>query len=119
MTTDVVVLARSEPSIEVLVRALMAAGPQLRVGAIRDGVALQLFDESRVLVATVEAPSHVRVPGEATRLLGLDDPPAPPYWWIELRCPSLRSDATEVALRLARSLAEQLDGVVWHAPAAQ
>jgi hypothetical protein len=118
VTTDVVVLARSEPSTEVLVRALMAAGPHLRVGAIGDGAALQLFDDSRVLVATVEAPSHVRVPGEATRLLELDDPPAPPYWWIELRCPTLRPDATELALRLAGSLAEQLDGVVWQPRAA-
>jgi hypothetical protein len=117
VTIDVVVLVRREPSIEALVRALLAAGPQLRVGAVGGGVTLQLFDESRALVANVEVPTHVRVPGEATRLLDMADPPEPPYWWIELRCPSLRPNATEEALRLAGSLAEQLDGVVWQAPA--
>jgi hypothetical protein len=118
VTTDVVVLVRREPSTDALVRALLAAGPELRVGSLAGGAALQLFDESRTLVANVEVPTHVRVPGEATRLLDMAEPPEPPYWWIELRCPSLRPDAAEVALRLAGSLAAQLDGVVWQAAAA-
>lgn len=108
--------ATREPSTQVLVRALMATDPQLRVGSIGGVAALQLFDEARTLVATVEAPSHVRVAGEAERLLGFENAPEPPYWWIELRCPTLRPGASEVALRLAGSLAEQLDGVIWCSP---
>jgi hypothetical protein len=114
VTVDVIALVRQRPGPDVLLAALLAAGPQLRVGSIAEGAALQLFDEQRALVATVETPSRIRVPGEARRLLGPVEEPEPPYWWVEVRCPTLRPDAAAVALRLARSLVEQLDGVVWH-----
>lgn len=113
MTADLVVLARGEPSNAVLVTALLAAGPELRVGSIGHGVALQLFSDDGKLVTTVEVPSLIQVPNEAHRLLGVDAEPDPPYWWIELRTPSLNAAAIEAAARLGSSLAEQLDGTVW------
>lgn len=116
MTNDVIALLRGEPNRDALLRGLLAAGPQLRVGAIAEGAALQLFDDDRTLVATVELPAQIRVPGEAERLLDVTDPPAPPYWWVEIRCPTAREDAVPVAVRLAQALAAELDGVVWRTP---
>lgn len=116
MTSDVVVLLRGEPTKQALVRAMVAAGPDLRVGSIGGGAALQLFDADRALIATLELPLHVQVAGEAERLLGIADAPQPPYWWVELRCPTLQSDAVAVALQLAQSLIDELGGVTWRSP---
>ena len=115
MTTDLVVLARGEPSNAVLVAAMLAAGPELRVGSIGQGVAVQLFTGDGTLVTTVEVPTLIQVAGEARRLLDVGTEPAPPYWWIELRSPSLDRDALSAAERLAASLADQLGGTVWAA----
>ncbi len=114
MTTDIVVLATRPLGQDALVRALMAAGPALRVGALGAGVALQLFDDHGTLVTTMESPSYIQIPYEAERLIGLDDAPEPPYWWIELRSPTLRPTAVAAAMRLASSLVSDLDGVLWH-----
>ncbi len=111
MTVTMVVLARAQPGSDVLVNALLAAGPQLRVGSIGHGVALQLFDDEATLAVTVEVPSLIQVPGEAQRLLGVSSEPEVPYWWIDLRRPT--SSDGGPAHRLATSLAEQLDGMVW------
>lgn len=78
MTVSVVVLARVQPGSDILVNALLAAGPQLRVGSIGQGVALQLFDDDATLIVTVEVPSLIQVPGEAQRLLGLTSEPRRP-----------------------------------------
>jgi hypothetical protein len=113
VTADIVLLARGEPDNAVLVTALLAAGPDLRVGSIGNQVALQLFAEDGSLVTTVEVPSLIQVPNEAKRLLGVAEEPDPPYWWIELRTPSTRTAALAAALRLAEALAEQTDGILW------
>lgn len=113
MTADLIVLARKEPDNAVLVTALLAAGPELRVGSIGHEVALQLFDDDGQVVTTVEVPTRIQVPNEARRLLGVDEEPDVPYWWIELRTPSTRPPSLEAALRLAESLVEQTDGVLW------
>ncbi len=113
MTTDLVVLARRRPDAHRLVTSLMAVGPDLRVGAVSEGAALQLFDDEGTLVLTVESPSLIQVAGEAERLLELTTAPPPPYWWIEMRAPATRPAARDTARRLADELAEALDGVVW------
>ncbi len=116
MTADVVALARTAPTQDVLLRALVSAAPHLRVGSIHDGGVLQLFDDNRMLVAAIETPSQISVPGEAHRLLGVTDEPAPPYWWVELRCPILRPDAIELAERIANAIVAEVGGRVWRSP---
>ncbi|MCW2529668.1 MAG: hypothetical protein JWM76_4528 [Pseudonocardiales bacterium] len=113
MTSDIVVLAKREPNLNELVDAMMAAGPQLRVGALSEGVAFQLFDDDGRLMLTMERPTLIQVEGEAERLLGVTSAPPVPYWWIELRAPSQRTDARVVATRLAEVLCGQVDGVSW------
>lgn len=113
MTADVIALVHGEPTNEVLVRAMLAAAPDLLVGTIADGAALQLFDSDRTLVTTIEQPALIRVPGEAERLLGVADPPEPPYWWIELHAPTHRADVHPIAHALAEALVQELGGRLW------
>ena len=116
MTADVVALLHRAPSREVLLRALMAQAPHLRVGTLAQGGVLQAFDDDRLLVFAIETPTQVSVPDEARRLLGVTDEPAPPYWWVELRCPILRPDAVDLAERIALAIAADVGGSVWRSP---
>ena len=116
MTADVVALARAAPTREVLLRALVAQAPDLHIGALADGAVLQAFDEDRLLVFSLEAPTRISVPDEARRLLEVTDEPPPPYWWVELRCPILRPEAVDLAERIARAIVDDVGGSVWRSP---
>lgn len=114
MTADFVVLSSRAFDASTLTEALLAAGPDLRVASVADGAALQLFTDDGQPVTTLESPTLVQVPGEATRLLGVAPEPPVPYWWTELRAPTTRSAA---AARLADALARLLGGTVHRAGA--
>lgn len=112
MTSDVVALMRQPPTSEALARALLAAGPQLRIGTLADGAILQLFDAEWTLVASIDVAARIDIAGEAERLLGVNSPPTP-YWWLEVHTPSASSGGRHIAEAFAASLVEQLDGSVW------
>lgn len=82
MTHDVVALLERAPTMRGLTRALVQAGPDLRVRSIAEGAVIQLRDGSGRLVAAVQAAQKLASPSEADRLLAFgvsDDLPAQPY----------------------------------------
>ncbi|QBI52232.1 hypothetical protein [Streptomonospora litoralis] len=88
MTHDVVALLDRRPTMRGMTRALVQAGPKLRVRTVADGAAVELRDDSGRLVAAAQAAQRVRVADEVYRLLGADEVgerlPAQP-WWVEAR----------------------------------
>jgi hypothetical protein len=116
MTVDVIALCRRRPELPDLLAALLAAGPELRTVPHPSGTVLHLLDEHGRPLLAVEGPLLVQTPGEVRRLLG-PAAGAEPVWWVETRAASARPEAVPIAYRFAETLAGQLDGIVWPAPA--
>ncbi|MCY9786885.1 DUF6177 family protein [Nocardiopsis sp. EMB25] len=116
MSHDVVALLSSSPGRDSLIKALVQAGPRLRVRLVADGAVVELRDDSGRLVAAAQAAQRLALSAEADRLLtdGIsDDLPAQPYW-VEARGTDLAgTDTAAIARRFARSLAARHGGTVW------
>jgi len=115
VSKNMVALLKKPLDEEAVAAAMVAAGPDVHATAIGDGGALQLWDrEGGQVVALVEAPILVRVPGELERLLGQEVAHLePPIWWLEVHA-SEEVEGSEVpALRFAAELSLRLDGMVW------
>lgn len=106
MSRDLVTLTPQRPDLE-------AAAAELRLTAgARDG-AVQIYDGSGRLLVSAAAPIHVRVPGEAERLLGT--PVDVPVWWVELRAAGDLPEAERQARGLAELVTRRYGGSVWPA----
>ncbi|WP_435112253.1 DUF6177 family protein [Nocardiopsis synnemataformans] len=121
MTHDVVALLEHAPTMRGLTRALVQAGPDLRVRSIAEGAVIQLRDGSGRLVAAVQAAQKLASPSEADRLLahGIGDAlPAQPYWVEALAAETGPGEADTAGMvrRFADSLVSQFGGVVWQPP---
>ncbi|WP_239647094.1 DUF6177 family protein [Nocardiopsis salina] len=120
MSLTLTALLEQPPGIDGLTRALVAAGPELRVRLVSDGAFVQLRDEDGHLVATVRAAEQQTTSAEAERVLDAELPgdlPAQP-WWVEARATTwgvARRGAGEVVRRLCASLVRHHGGVV-HEP---
>ncbi|APC37996.1 hypothetical protein A9R04_26455 [Nocardiopsis dassonvillei] len=116
MSHDAVALLASPPDRRALTKALVAAGPDLRVRFAADGAVVELLDAGGRLVAAVQAAQRLALSAEAERLLSdgmVDDLPAQPYW-VEARGAELADTDTAGAVgRFVRDLADRLGGVVW------
>lgn len=112
MTHDVIALLHRPPSARTIAKALLTAAPQLRIGQLADGAVLQLFDDDRTLVASIDAASRIAISGEAERLLQVPSPPVP-YWWLEIHSPSLQPETRATAAAIALALVGELGGDIW------
>ncbi|MEU6033919.1 hypothetical protein ABZ801_00760 [Actinomadura sp. NPDC047616] len=115
MSKDMVALLKTAPDEESVEAALAAAGPEVWVSDVGDGGALKISDrEGGQVVALVEAPILVQVPGELERLLGPEVAHLePPIWWVEVHASEEVENAEVPALRFAAELSLRLDGEVW------
>jgi hypothetical protein len=113
VTFDVVALCRENPGPEVMLGAMHAAGPQLRVNTVDESQLIQLYHEDGRLMLTTEGARLVQVEGEVRRLLGIDEGVPSPVWWVETRAPSGDPEAAETARRFTRALVAQAGGVSW------
>ncbi|WP_051043040.1 DUF6177 family protein [Nocardiopsis xinjiangensis] len=117
MSLTLTALLEQPPGIDGLTRALVAAGPALRVRLVADGALVQLRDEDGHLVATVRAAEWQATSAEAERVLDVplpDETPAQP-WWVEARATTLgRAEygARDVVRRFGNYLVEHHGGVV-------
>ncbi|MDE3723921.1 DUF6177 family protein [Nocardiopsis sp. N85] len=116
MSHDAVALLADPPDRRALTRALVAAGPDLRVRLAADGALVELLDSDDRVVAAMQAAQRLALSAEAERLLTddiADELPAQPYW-VEARGADL-SDADTAGMvgRFVRDLAERLGGAVW------
>ncbi|GAA4059450.1 hypothetical protein [Actinomadura miaoliensis] len=115
MSKDMVALLKTAPDEESVEAALAAAGAEVWVSDVGDGGALKISDrEGGQVVALVEAPILVQVPGELERLLGPEVAHLePPIWWVEVHASEEVENAEVPALRFAAELSLRLDGEVW------
>lgn len=118
MTHDVVALLDRRPTMRGMTRALVQAGPALRVRTVAEGAVVELRDDSGRLVAAAHAAQRLSVASEAERLLGDgigDSLPAQP-WWVEARGAETGADGPDTAgmvRRFAESLVSEFGGRVW------
>ena len=115
MTFDTVALCRDHPGPEVMLAAILAAGEDLRVDTVESARLVQLRhpDDGRLLLTT-EGARLVQVPGEAHRLLGIENDAVPhPVWWVESRAPDDDPEAEAVARRFAHALVAAAGGAAW------
>ncbi|WP_267596002.1 hypothetical protein [Carbonactinospora thermoautotrophica] len=119
MTYDVVALLPSLPDVRDTLEAVIAVGGRdFRFASAGNDAVLCLYDRDGWPVLAVENPFLVQVPGEVERLLGPEvaaDAPTP-TWWVEIRAPSARIGAPELARAFAAALVERVGGVVWQPP---
>lgn len=115
VSKDMVALLKAAPNEEAVQAALAAAGPEIWVASAGDGGALKISDrEGGPVLALVEAPILVQVPGELERLLGPEAAHLePPIWWVEVHASEDVEGAEVPALRFAAELSLWLDGEVW------
>lgn len=116
MSHDAVALIPTPPDRRALIKALVAAGPDLRVRLAADGALVELIDDRGRLVVAMQAAQRLDMSAEAERLLtdGIgDDLPAQPYW-VEARGAELSDADTAGAVgRFVRHLADRYGGTVW------
>jgi len=116
LSHDAVALLAGPPDRRALTKALVAAGPDLRVRFSADGAVVELLDSEGRLFAAMQAAQRLALSAEAERLLadGIgDDLPAQPYW-VEARGAELAGADTAGAVgRFVRNLVERLGGAVW------
>jgi hypothetical protein len=113
LSYDVVALLAKDPGMGDVARALRDAGPDEWIRPL-DGGLLQVRDEERRVVATLESSQLVESRDEVARLLGEDAAAGlpDPCWWVEVRArPDERG--REAAHRIADHLAWRLNGTVW------
>lgn len=118
MSRTLVALLEHPPGIPGLTRALVSAGPMLRVRLVADGALIQLHDQAGQLVAAVQAAQRLAVSAEAERLLGITLPhtlPAQP-WWVEARTTEAGladADTRQAMRRFAHTLVQWYGGLIW------
>lgn len=115
MTRDVIALTERMPDAWSVLAGLLSGGPDLRVRTASDDAVIQLCDEEGRPLLSVEAPLLLRVPGEAARLLGVDEKSLGegPLWWVEARASTAVPAAEPLAGTFAARLAHLLGGRVW------
>ncbi|MEW2293484.1 DUF6177 family protein [Streptomyces sp. NPDC006743] len=113
MTQHAIALTPRMPDPKTLLAALHAGGPDLRVKRSGQGAVAQLHAEDGRLIASVEAPRYLQVPGETARLLGPAAATGTPVWWTEVRAASVVPEAPRLAASVAGRLATLLDGSTW------
>ncbi|MPZ64127.1 MAG: hypothetical protein GEU83_00900 [Pseudonocardiaceae bacterium] len=113
MTFDMVALCREQPDTTVVIAAMQAAGPKLKVNTIEEAQLIELYHPDGRLMLTTEGARLVQVPGEPRRLLGITDEVPTPVWWVESRSPGADPDAEAVAREFTRALAAQTEGMSW------
>ncbi|MBC9716341.1 hypothetical protein H9Y04_27775 [Streptomyces sp. TRM66268-LWL] len=118
MTKDVIALTQQMPDPLSILAGLLAGGPDNLVQAAGEGAVVQLCDEQGRPLVSVEAPLLVQVPGEATRLLGAQEP-ATPYWWTEARATTGVAEAEQLAAAYVSRIASLVGGAVWPPEAAR
>lgn len=116
MTTDVIALTERMPDTWTLMAGLMSGGPDVAMATHADGAMIQLCDAEGRPLASVEAPMLVRVPGEASRLLGARI--TGPVWWTEVRAATAAEGGAALAGTIATRLVARLGGRVWPPDAA-
>ncbi|MEV2278232.1 DUF6177 family protein [Nocardiopsis sp. NPDC049922] len=116
MSHDVVALLSQPPDRRSLTRAMVEAGPGLRVRLVAEGALVELRDDDGRIVAALQAAQRLAMSAEADRLLAdgvSDDLPAEPYW-VEAHGAGVRdADTAGMVRRFARYLADEHDGVLW------
>lgn len=118
MSRTLIALLEHPPGIPGLTRALVSAGPTLRVRLVADGALVQLRDDTGQLIAVVQAAQRLPTVAEAERLLDTTLPdtlPAQP-WWVEARTTEAGlADATtrQAMRRFANTLVQWYGGLVW------
>ncbi|MFI9200353.1 DUF6177 family protein [Streptomyces sp. NPDC053048] len=115
MTKDVIALTERMPDAWSVLAGLLAGGPDLRIHTTADDAVVQLCGEEGRPLVSIEAPLLLRVPGEAARLLGVDERELGdgPLWWIEARASTAVPQAEPLAGVFAARLAHLLGGRVW------
>ncbi|MGW9349067.1 DUF6177 family protein [Nocardiopsis flavescens] len=118
MTHDVVALLDRAPTLRGMTRALVHAGPELRVRPVADGALVQLRDGTGRMVAAVQAAQRLSSRTEVGRLLapGLGPALSAQPYWVEARGARTGArgpDTREIVRRFADALVEQFGGVVW------
>jgi hypothetical protein len=112
MTYDLIALCERPPDTGTTLAAMHACGPDLRVNTVERGALVQLCTDDGTPLVTIEGARLVQVPGEAQRLLGIDDDLPCPLWWVEVRATGL-PDAPRIARRFAAALLSVTGGVSW------
>ena len=110
MTIDVIALCARPPDPGVLLAALGAAAPELRIATEEPGALIRLFAEDGTALVAIASPRFVPVAGEARRLLNVPDAPQP-LWWVEARAPV--AAGAVVARRFVAALISQTGGTSW------
>ena len=118
MTYDVVALLDRAPTLRGMTRALVHAGPELRVRPVADGALVQLRDEAGRMIAAVQAAQRLSCTTEIDRLLtpGLSDTLAERPYWVEARGARIGvqgPDTRAIVRRFADALVGQFGGTVW------
>ncbi|CAL9331604.1 hypothetical protein SUDANB121_00093 [Nocardiopsis dassonvillei] len=118
MTHDVVALLDRAPTLRGMTRALVHAGPELRVRPVADGALVQLRDEAGRMIAAVQAAQRLSGTTEIDRLLrpGLGKSLAERPYWVEARGARTGAqgpDTRPIVRRFADALVEQFGGTVW------
>ncbi|MGQ4270504.1 DUF6177 family protein [Nocardiopsis changdeensis] len=101
-----------------MTRALVHAGPELRVRPVADGALVQLRDDAGRMIAAVQAAQRLSCTTEIDRLLtpGLSDTLAEQPYWVEARGTRTGAqgpDTRAIVRRFADALVEQFGGTVW------
>ena len=112
MTYDLIALCERPPDTGTTLAAMHACGPDLRVNTVERGALVQLCTDDGAPLVTIEGARLVQVPGEAQRLLGIDDDLPCPLWWVEVRATGLPG-APRIARRFAAALLSVTGGVSW------
>lgn len=114
MTFDAVALCREQPTTEMTLGAMSSAGESLRVRTVERGGLLQLCADDGHVLATIEGPRLVQVPGEVRRLLGIDVADLPhAVWWVETWAPSHSRDGAAIAAAYVQALVARTGGHSW------
>jgi hypothetical protein len=112
MTYDLIALCERPPDTGTTLAAMHACGPDLRVNTVQRGALVQLCTGDGDPLVTIEGARLVQVPGEAQRLLGIDEDLPCPLWWVEVRATGL-AEAPRIARRFAAALLSATGGVSW------
>ncbi|MEV4440455.1 DUF6177 family protein [Streptomyces sp. NPDC049577] len=112
MTKDVIALTERMPDAWSVLAGLLAGGPDLTVRSTGEGAVAQLCDADGRPLLSVEAPLLLNVPGEAARLLGIEES-AGSVWWTEARASTAVPLAERLAGAFAGRLTTLLGGAVW------
>lgn len=113
MTGVTIAVCATQPHLADLGTALAEADPTLRVLHDQERAVLVLARGEHPVI-TVEAPVLVRVPGEASRLLGPTMRQADgPAWWVHYHYAAGDTEAAALAAEAGHRLALRCDGALW------